>query len=376
MKLAMVAAGFTAGEADQLRRAMAAWKRKGGLIKFRPKLIDGMLKRGYTADFAERLYNQICGFGDYGFPESHAASFALLVYASAWLKCYHPAIFLTSLLNSQPMGFYAPAQLVSDARRHGVEVRPADVNHSNWECTLERLPNGQLAVRLGTRMIDLMGESAGKRITAERASGAYRCLADFVDRTRLGSRSLKALARADAFKSLGLSRREALWQAMALGEASGLFAGVDDEPRVELPAMTVQQEVTADYQTTGFSLRRHPMQFLRQSLVRKGVVTAAELLIVEPDRRYRVAGLVLIRQRPGTAKGITFMTLEDETGTANLIVHRDTWERFRTVARRSHVLAARGILQRQEGVIHLVVDHLQDLTETLATLNNQSRDFR
>lgn len=376
MKLAIVAAGFSGGEADQLRRAMAAWKKKGGLEKFRQKLLDGMQQHGYSPEFAERLYRQIEGFGDYGFPESHAASFALLVYASAWIKRYHPAAFLAALLNSQPMGFYGPAQLVADARRHGVEVRGVDVNHSDAECTLEPVDGGQWAVRLGFQQMRGFPAAAGERIVRCRGAGAFQSWKDFLLRTGFRSSVLTTLAHANAFHSLGLTRRAALWKALERGETAPLFEMDDDEPVVTLPIMTPQQSTVADYQSVGLSLENHPLRFQREALKERGVITTAELSTVENDRRYKVAGLVLIRQRPGTAKGITFVTLEDETGTANLIIHRDTWERFHKVARRSGALIARGILQREGSIIHLVVDHLDDLSGITAETGHLSRDFR
>jgi error-prone DNA polymerase len=414
MKLAVVAAGFTPGEADQLRRAMGAWRRRGVMEPFRQKLLDGMLSRGYDADFANRVYEQIQGFGEYGFPESHAASFALLVYASAWLKCHHPAVFTAALLNSQPLGFYAPAQLVSEARRQGVEVRPVDVNASDWDCTLEVFPvpssrlggkrerergeplpcdspstigfkersrqeteSSSLALRLGWRIVHGLKRDTGERIVAARRAGPFVSQADFTRRTGLGRSELSLLAKADAFRSLKASRRAAVWDAMPVREASPLFDGFEgDEVQVSLPLMSPAQEVVADYQTAGLSLRDHPLSFLRADLDQSGMTRAADLAHVEHDRRYRVAGLVLLRQRPSTAKGITFMTLEDETGTANLIVHVNVWERFRSIARQASALIAHGILQRQHGVAHLVVDRMDDLTTLLGTVGNRSRDFR
>ncbi len=376
MKLAMTAAGFTAGEADQLRRAMGAWRKTGVIEQFRQKLLTGMNKNGYTAEFAERLYNQIKGFGEYGFPESHAASFALLVYASAWMKRYHPDVFLAALLNSQPMGFYEPPQLITDARKHRVAVHPTDVNHSQWECTLEPTAGTQFAVRLGWCLVAGLGADVAEHIAAVRQAVPFRNWGDFVRRTGFRTATLSKLAHADAFQSLGLTRREALWQALARREASPLFDGLDDEAPAPLPSVTPEQEVIADYQAGGYSLRDHPLRFLRDELQHRGVVTTADLATLEPDRRYKVAGLVLLRQRPSTAKGITFMTLEDETGTANLIIHQSTWERFHRVARRAGALIARGILQRQHEITHIIVDRLDSLAEELAGVAHRSRDFR
>jgi error-prone DNA polymerase len=389
MKLAVVAAGFTPGEADQLRRAMGAWRRRGVMEPFRQKLLAGMLSRGYDEEFATRVYEQIQGFGEYGFPESHAASFALLVYASAWLKLHHPAEFTAALLNSQPLGFYAPAQLVAEARRQGVEVRPVDVNASDWDCTLERADGFQrpqstersdearLALRLGWRVLRGFRQSTAGEIAAARQAGPFTSQADFARRTNLGRSELSLLAKSDAFRGLKTTRRAAVWDAMPSREAAPLFAGLDDaEPCASLPAMTPAQEVVADYQTAGLSLRAHPLTFLRSDLNGYRVIRAADLAHAEPDRRYRVAGLVLLRQRPSTAKGITFMTLEDETGTANLIVHVNVWERFRPIARQATALIAHGILQRQHDVCHLLVDRMDDLTTLLGQVANRSRDFR
>jgi error-prone DNA polymerase len=380
MKLAVVAAGFTPGEADQLRRAMAAWRKPGIIDQFHKKLIDGMLKNHYTSEFAEQLFNQIRGFGEYGFPESHAASFALLVYASAWLKCYHPAIFAASLINSQPMGFYAPSQLISDARHHGVEVRPVDVNASAWDCTLEKTSHqGRISwsIRLGWRMLNGLGSATAERIIACRQSDHFVTYDDFVRRTQFSPAVLALLSDADAFRSLGESRRTAYWKSLPDQAPAVLYEEIDDpEPKAELPKMTSQQQVIADYRTTGLSLRQHPVSFIRGELSRRRILTSKELLTSEPDRRCKVAGLVLLRQRPGTAKGITFMTLEDETGTANLIVRKDVWERFHTIARQATALIVQGILQRKDGVAHVLVDRIEDLTDLLSEVGNKSRDFR
>ena len=393
MRVAMVAAGFTAGEADQLRRAMGAWRRQGVIDQFQKKLVEGMLRNGYTPDFAERLFQQIRGFGEYGFPESHASSFALLVYASAWLKRHHPAAFTAALLNSMPLGFYEPAQLIAEVRREGVEVRPVDANASEWDCTLEesraesRVSRAReevagnsrtpaLALRLGWRIINSLRRSTAEQIAVARQAGPFLSQADFVRRTGVGRSQLSLLAKADAFRSLQTARRTAVWDALPARESSPLFSALDDEQAVALPTMTPAQEVVADYQTAGLSLRAHPLSFLRAMLDQSHVIRTAELAHVEPERRYRVAGLVLLRQRPSTAKGITFMTIEDETGTANLIVHANTWERFRTIARSTSALIVHGILQRQHGVIHLLVDRMVDLTQVLGSIVNRSRDFR
>ncbi len=415
MRMAMVAAGFTPGEADQLRRAMGAWRRTGVIDRFRQRLIDGMRQNGYTEEFAESIFRQIRGFGEYGFPESHAASFALLVYVSAWLKCHHPAAFTAALLNSQPMGFYAPAQLISDARRHGVEVRPADVNCSDWDCTLEGDRSGP-AVRLGLRMISGLSRKAADtivqcRTTVDRSPGerrsawngsysgpcvdapagpmnaqfnetnAYASIEDFTVRTRLSQAVVVRLSEADAFGSMALDRRSALWNALAQKNNSQelpLFADEKqpDDHCAQLPALGDFQQVLADYRSVGLSLRAHPISFIRPALDSLDVVPSGGLGDLSANRRVRVAGLVLLRQRPSTAQGITFVTLEDETGTVNLVVHRGTWERFYQVARHASAMVADGRLQRKHGVVHVVAERLEDLSESLGQLDSASRDFR
>ena len=438
MRLAVVAAGFTPGEADQLRRAMGAWRKRGVIDKFRQKLIDGMDANGYSAEFAERLFNQIRGFGEYGFPESHAASFALLVYVSAWLKCHHPAAFTAALLNSQPMGFYAPAQLIDDARKHGVQVLPVDVNASDWDCTLTAcglatVAKPQAAIRLGLRLIRGLSESHAEIIVAARQTdGLFASFADFTRRTRLSNAVLKKLSKADAFAGLGVNRREALWHSLPEQKQLPLFddeAGrvrpesptngassqsdnsfeqrvdneraqpgersrtatmdcsthptahskrgrEDEDDQVALPPMSLQEQVVADYRTAGLSLRGHPLQFVRSVLDELRVVPSRDLATLPVDRRYKVAGLVLLRQRPSTAKGITFVTLEDEFGTANLIVRQKVWERYHQVAARAGAMIAHGQLQRVDSVIHLLVDRMENLSHLLAGVDSRSRDFR
>ena len=376
MKLVVVAAGFTPGEADQLRRAMGAWRRTGVINQFEQKLIHGMLANGYSEEFARNVFGQIEGFGSYGFPESHAASFALLVYVSCWIKCHYPAAFLAGLLNSQPMGFYGPAQLVIDARRHGVEVLPVDVNQSDCDSTLERQQaDGVLAVRLGWSTVKGLSTSAAEMVVRERRRGLFTSYGDFVARTGFKTAILSLLAGADAFRSLGLTRRPAYWMSLGMGPPEPLLANLADEAPPPLPRLSVEQEVIHDYHAQGLSLRGHPIAPLRDSLDAQNVVPAVALQTLKPNRRYRVAGLVLLRQRPQTAKGITFMTLEDETGTVNLIVRPRVWKRFRRRAGGARVLMAAGLMQRQEGVIHLIVAQLQDLTSQLPNLGHLSRDF-
>lgn len=377
MQLAVVAAGFTPGEADQLRRSMGAWRKQGIIDQFRQKFIDGMLGNGYDLDFAERVFKQIQGFGEYGFPESHSASFALLAYASAWLKCYHPAAFVAALLNSQPMGFYAPAQLVADARQHGVEVRPVDVGSSQWDCTLEAEPQQKPAIRLGFRMINGLSKNVADSIVRIRDLRAYESFDDFRTRTRLESSALSRLSRADAFRSLKLSGRPALWESLPDQQKQPLF---DHQQSASvpsgLPRMSRMAEVLADYQATGLSLKGHPLESFRPMFNELGFTCAADLKHRPRDRRIRVAGIVLVRQHPGSARGITFATIEDETGTANLVIHPDVWNRFRTVARTASALTARGILQNEAGVIHVVVDHLDDASTIIAGGRYRSRDFQ
>ncbi len=395
MRLAVVAAGFTPGEADQLRRAMGAWRRPGVIDEFRRKLIDGMKSNGFSKEYAEAIFTQIRGFGDYGFPESHAASFALLVYVSCWLKYHHQAAFTAALLNSQPMGFYAPAQLIRNARDHGVEVRAVDVNHSGWDCTLEKAESGKrkagegskaesgkrkagLALRLGLRLLRGMGELQAEAIQGARASGPFLSMEEFTRRTGLSRAVASRLAKAGAFRSLGLNRRDALWH--ALGQERKELPLFDALPSVveeatSLPEMEPVEEMLADYRNLGMTLGTHPMGFLRPGLDAMGVARADDLRVLPRNRPVSVAGVVLVRQRPGTAKGITFVTLEDETGVANLIIRPDVWKRFRNVALRAHLLLVRGRLQREGRVIHVLASHLEDLSGRLGELAARSRNF-
>ncbi|MCA9210945.1 MAG: error-prone DNA polymerase, partial [Planctomycetales bacterium] len=383
MRLAVVAAGFTPGEADQLRRAMGAWRRPGVIDQFRRKLLEGMQANGLSAEFAEQVFRQIRGFGEYGFPESHAASFALLVYVSAYLKHYYPAAFCAAIINSQPMGFYAPAQLVRNARDHGVEVRPIDVNHSGWDCTLEPAAEGAVALRLGMRLLQGMPREAAARLEQVRDQhGSFHSIEEFTRRTGFGQPLIARLAEADAFASLDCDRRRALWESLSQErrpQSRPLFDQLDDEDELaplDLPPMPAEQQVRADYATAGLSLRAHPISFHREALDQLGIVAAERLNKLQNHRRVRVAGIVLLRQRPSTAKGITFVTLEDETGTINLVVKQPVWERFYEVARTSPAWIAHGQLQSKDSVIHVVVDRLEDLSRSLGDLHTRSRDFR
>lgn len=383
MRLVVVAAGFTPGEADQLRRAMGAWRRRGVIDQFEKKLINGMKANGYSVDFAERVFRQLRGFGEYGFPESHACSFALLVWASAWLKYHYPAVFAASLLNSQPMGFYAPAQIVADARKHGVEVLPVDVNFSEWNCTLERpQPDKPLAMRLGFRMLTGFSQTDADAIVRGRGSRRFGSMDDFFHRSGVSNAVATRLSRSDAFRSLQLNRRESLWQALPDADPNPLLHSptmerlADDESLPALPKLSAVEEVVFDYRTVGLSLREHPISFLRPLLHDLKAVPARKLATWPNGKRVSVAGLVLLRQRPATAKGVTFVTLEDETGQANLIVRPEVWEQHRKVARTASVMLATGPLQRDGQVIHVLVTQLRDLSVELAELQTSSRDFR
>lgn len=384
MKLAVVAAGFEPGEADQLRRAMGAWRKTGVIEKFQTKLMDGMAQKGLPREFAERVFRQLQGFGEYGFPESHAASFAKLVYISSWLKCYHPAAFTASLLNSSPMGFYAPAQLIADAKQHGVQVLPVDVNYSEWNNILTRPnPESELAIRLGFRQISGMKQTNANRIVQARiAAGDFSSVAEFGRRTHLHQATISHLSQADAFGSLKQSRRTALWQALGQEKkavSQPLLAGLDehdDDIALCLPKLDSQQEVIEDYRATGFSLKNHPMAFHREQLDELRVAKTEELAGRPNNRHVRVAGLVILRQRPSTAKGITFVTLEDETGTANLVIKPNIWERYYKTLRTCTAWIVHGKLERKSNVIHVIVSRVDDLSEQTQQLKIKSRDFR
>ena len=378
MQIAIVAAGFTPGEADQLRRAMAAWKRRGGLEPFRERLLDGMKSRGYADEFAEALYRQIQGFGEYGFPESHAASFALLVYVSAWLKRHEPAAFLVGLLNSQPMGFYSPSQLAQDARRHGVELRPVDVTASAYESTLEG--EGLVAVRLGLHQVRYFATAAGERIVATRAHAPFADLADLARRAKLGQGDLDALAAAGALAQLAGHRRQAAWAAAAVPLQRDLFAGVAlREEAVSFAAPREGEDIAADYRSLGLTLGRHPLALLRTRLAAKRYLSALDLRERGNNALVRCAGLVTCRQRPGTASGVIFLTLEDETGCANVVVFKDVASRQRRLLLGSRLLGVAGQLQREgEGehaVVHLIAKRLFDHSELLGSLATASRNF-
>jgi error-prone DNA polymerase len=380
MQIAIVAAGFSPGEADALRRAMGAWKRTGGLDPFRERLLEGMRAKGYSQDFAQRIYQQMLGFGEYGFPESHSLSFALLVYDSAWLKCYEPAAFTCALLNSQPMGFYAPAQLVRDARAHGVEVRAVDACVSAWDATLERRADGEPALRLGLRLVKSLSQAGAERLIAARSVRPFASVEDLAVRAMLDRGDLEALAAAGALAALSGNRHLAFWEVagterpLPLAPADTLPASAL-EGRPLLTAPTEGQAIAADYASLGLTLGRHPLALLRERLRAAALVSAAQLIAAGNGARVRTAGIVLMRQRPATASGVTFLTLEDESGQVNVIV----WERVGREQRRalleSRLLEVHGELQHQEGVTHLIAHRLIDLSWLLGELTTRSRDF-
>ncbi len=394
MKIAIVGAGFSPADADRLRRAMATFRRTGDIGNFREKFIKGMIGNGYTLDFAERCFKQIEGFSDYGFPESHSASFALLAYASAWLKCHHPDVFACALLNSQPMGFYSASSIVRDFRDHGGDVLPADINHSDWDHKLEKSSAGDgdgkkafFALRLGLRQVGGLRETAAQKMIDARGDG-FQNLRDLYIRAGADMRALHRLAHADAFRSMGLDRRNALWMIKGLSghldkpsavEDLPLFAQVanrapdmatplQEDQAVTLPALLPGEHVIEDYDALRLSLKAHPVSFMRDHLRARKVITAAMLRDHPDKRQVEVAGLVLVRQRPGTASGVIFMTLEDETGIANVIVWPKIYERFRRVVLGSRMVAVRGVLQKEQGVIHVIAGRLVNLTGDLMTV--------
>jgi error-prone DNA polymerase len=385
MRVAIECAGFTASEADLLRRAMATFKLTGGVSHFKDKLIDGMIARGYEREFAEKTFSQIEGFGSYGFPESHAASFALIAYASSWVKCHHPDAFCAALLNAQPMGFYAPAQIVRDARQHGVEIRPIDVNHSRWDCTLEE-PTGRnryKAVRLGLRMVRHLANADGAAIAGARGDQPYTSVEEIQRRAHVGRGALDRIGEADGFGSLDLSRRAGLWGVKGLGnEALPLFAAADEragkllaeaiEPEIILAPMGEGAEVVEDYRASGLSLRAHPLAFLRDELRAKKMISCEQLQTVKDGRWIELAGIVLVRQKPGSAKGVMFITLEDETNVANLVVWTKIFEANRRIVLGASMMGVRGQVQREGEVIHVIAQRLTDLSPMLASVGSRA----
>jgi error-prone DNA polymerase len=377
MQMAIVAAGFTPGEADQLRRSMAAWKRRGGLEYFRERVLTGMAERGYPPDFAVQVFEQIKGFGSYGFPESHSASFALIVYVSCWLKCHHPEAFCCAMLNSQPLGFYSPDQLVQDARRHGIAVRPVDVRYSDWDCTLEDVAEGRRgAIRLGMREIAGFREDTATRVMAARARGAFHDVAGLCERAALDERDRALLAEAGALKGLAGHRHRARWAVGGIEKQLPLF-GTVSEQRVSLPVPDPWQELRADYGSLGLSLGRHPLSMLRKQLAARRCRRSREMAPLPHGTPVRMAGLVTLRQRPETASGVTFVTLEDEDGLFNVVVWRDVGERQRRVLLEARLLQVEGRVESADGVQHLIAARLEDLSPLLGGLGGpRSRDFR
>ncbi|MHB8549558.1 MAG: error-prone DNA polymerase [Acidiferrobacterales bacterium] len=377
IRLAMVAAGFSAGEADHLRRAMAAWHRHGGIEHFEQRLTDGMCANGYSEEFAHQIFTQIRGFGEYGFPESHAASFALLVYVSAWLKCHEPAAFLCALLNSQPMGFYSPAQLVQDARRHGVEVRPADARASNWECTLESGCSSMPAVRLGLGMVRGLSHAGAQRLIEARMQAPFIGVADLARRARLARHDLGMLAASGALSGMAGDRHVARWAVAGVEPDLPLLKGIDiAEARPMLRPPTEGEDIVADYTSLGLSLRRHPLALLRLRLDRLGVRCATAVRLLARGSQVCTAGLVIGRQRPGSAGGVIFVTLEDETGHTNVIVRAGVAGRERRVLLGARLLVVTGEIQGDGEVLHVIACRLEDRSELLGALVTHSRDFR
>jgi error-prone DNA polymerase len=384
MQIAIVGAGFSASEADKLRRAMATFRNDGTIHTFRERFVGGMVKNGYDPAFAARCFSQLEGFGTYGFPESHAASFAILVYASSWIKCRHPDVFLCAILNAQPMGFYAPAQLIRDAMDHDVRVLPIDVNASRWDCTLERQDDGSFAVRLGFRLVPGAINAVMARIS--RPQSPYASIEDVWRRTGAPAAQLEKLAEADAFAALGYSRRDALWAAKSLSDAPlPLFAAADRaqgfaravaaEDKVPLRQLTPAGEVMEDYAALSFSLRAHPLAFMRNELTRRRWRPLADLWRLKDGDRVRIAGLVLVRQRPGAATGIVFITLEDESGVGNLVVWSSLFDRFRSTVMTADLLGCTGKVQREGGIIHVVAEDLLNLNDMLTGVSTDGVDL-
>jgi error-prone DNA polymerase len=383
MKVAIVGAGFTAAEADQLRRAMATFKFTGGVSHFSEKLVEGMVTRGYPREFAERTFRQLEGFGSYGFPESHAASFAKIAYASAWMKHHHPDVFCAALMNAQPMGFYAPAQIVRDAREHGVEVRPPCVNASRWDCTLEPTGKRYLAVRLGLRQVRGLSNADGARIAGARSITPFESVEDVWRRSGVQRAAIEKLADADAFHAFGADRRQGLWKVRGLGEAPlPLFAAADraaaafsaegNEPNVDLRPLTDGRQVIEDYRSLQLSLRAHPLTFLREELSRRGITRCADLLTIRDGRHVEVAGIILVRQKPGSAKGVLFITIEDETGIANGILWPDRFEAQRRTVMSASMIGMKGQVQKEGEVIHVICSKIIDYGPLLHRVGEMS----
>jgi error-prone DNA polymerase len=370
MKIAIVAAGFTPSEADELRRSMATFKAKGLVAAFEKKLIDGMLKNGYQLEYAQRVFKQLEGFGSYGFPESHAASFALLVYVSSWLKCYYPDVFACAILNSQPMGFYAPAQLISDARKHEVQINPVDINYSMWDNTLEERSGMYCILRLGFRQVKGLRQEDIELLVNNRKK-LYSNINQLRD-AAVPEAALQRLANADAFNSIGLDRRKALWEVSTKDRPVVMFKGQPAadgvNERITLPVMMASEHVVHDYAATSLSLKAHPVSFIREKLNQLHIVPTKDLSILKDDMSIKVAGLVLVRQRPGTAGGICFMTLEDETGVANLVIFKTLFDTYRKEILKSKLIMVEGKVQIEGEVIHVIVKRCYDFSKLLRQL--------
>lgn len=380
MQVAVDAAGFTPGEADQLRRSMAAWKRRGGLEPHRQKLVAGMVERGYTREYAEQMFERIKGFGSYGFPESHAASFALVTYASCWLKCHEPAAFAAGVINSQPMGFYTPDQLLQDVRRKGIKVLPVDVRHSDWNCTLEFADGdtlGKPAIRIGLRLINGFSQDVADRISVARKIRAFDDIADLCHRADVGRRPQALLAESGALKGLSGHRHRARWAVAGVEARLPLFDGVPQtaEPVLAIPLPTLGEDMAADYASIGLTLGRHPLSLIRRQLSARRCLSSADLARVPHGRRVRFAGLVRMRQRPETASGVTFVTLEDEHGMVNAVVWERTAHEQRRALLDSQLMAIDGKIERADGVQHLIVQRMENYGELLTNLDPKSRDF-
>jgi len=380
MEIAMVAAGFTAGEADQLRRSMAAWRRVGAVTQFKDNVINGMLENGYELEFAESIFKQIEGFGEYGFPESHAASFALLVYVSCYLKCHEPAAFLCAMLNSQPLGFYDPSDLTRDARQHGVEVLPVDINLSDWDHQLVPSTNGELngepAVRLGFRLVARLSETGGSQVLAAREHGHFTSAADLVRRTGIHQGDQQALAIAGTLKNISGDRHHAQWDLLGVEQLPALLEDASAyEPELELPLPTEGEDIVADYLSTGLTLGRHPLALLRDKLNKKRIIDSASWSAVPNGRTARLAGIIKMRQRPGSANGVMFMTLEDENGSVNVVLWENVVDAFRQEVLGAKMVSVLGVTQREQDVVHLVAKKIEDLSWMLGELTTRSRNF-
>lgn len=376
MEIAMVAAGFSAGEADHLRRSMAAWRRVGAVTRFRDQLIEGMMNKGYDQEFAESIFKQIEGFGEYGFPESHAASFALLVYVSCWLKCHEPAAFLCAMLNSQPLGFYDPSDLTQDARRHGVQVLPVDINLSEWDHTLIKGDDGNAAVRLGFRLVNRLSRNGGDQLLAARAKSLFVSATDLVHRSGINHADQQALAIAGALEPISGDRHHAQWDLLGVESLPGLLKDASaSEAPLQLPLPTEGENIVADYMGTGLTLGRHPLALLREKLRKKRILNSDEWSQVANGRHARVAGIIKVRQRPGSASGVLFMTLEDETGSINVVIWPQVVDTFRREVLGATMVSVAGVTQREGDVVHLIARKIEDLSWMLGSLATHSRNF-